>query len=151
MVSRSILVPPRLFLGVIFSVAVSAKFTAPVPFAVILPGFLGKLLPQAHPLYQTFANAVVLPHITAVAAAVMAGETFVAITMLFGIATRAGAFVAVCLLINYMLAKGMTLWTPASNDAADIIIATVVGIGAAGRTFGADRILAERWPRVLLW
>jgi thiosulfate dehydrogenase (quinone) large subunit len=151
MISRAILVMPRLFLGVIFAIAVHGKLAAPAPFKVILAGFLGQLVPNAHPLYQSFTRAVVLPNIGTVAVLVIIGELFVAIGMLFGITTRLAALVAVCLLTNYMLAKGMNLWTPASNDAANIILAIVVGLGAAGRVWGVDRILAARWPRLVLW
>jgi hypothetical protein len=101
MLSRSILVLPRLFLGVIFLVAVYPKLTMPPPgFSAALAGFLQHMLPNAHPLYQSF--------------------------------------VAILLLLNYMFAKGMSLWTPSSND-------------AAGRVFGVDRFLAQRWPRIPLW
>lgn len=151
MLSRAILVLPRLFLGVIFAVAVHGKLTAPAPFKVVLTGFLGQILPNAHPLYQSFARAVVLPNVGAVAMLVIIGELFVAIGMLFGVTTRLAALVAVCLLTNYMLAKGMNPWTPSSNDAADIILAIVVGVGAAGRVWGVDRMLAARWPRLVLW
>lgn len=152
MLPRSILVLPRLFLGVIFAVAVYHKFTAGPPgFSVTLAGFLQHMLPDAHPLYQAFVHAVVLPNVRTFAILVMAGELFVAIGMLFGVATRLASVVAVCLLLNYMLAKGLNFWTPSSNDAADIILAIVVGVGAAGRVFGVDRVLAQRWPNIPLW
>jgi len=152
MMSRVILVVPRLFLGVIFLVAVRGKLTAPPPgFKVILPGFLQQMLPNAHPLYQSFAHAIVLPHAGTIAVLIMIGELYVGLAMLFGATTRLASVVAILLLLNYMLAKGMNMWTPASNDAADIILAIVVGVGAAGRVFGIDRMLAERWPRIPLW
>jgi hypothetical protein len=50
-----------------------------------------------------------------------------------------------------MLAKGMTFWSPASNDAADIVLAILVGVGAAGRVWGLDAVLKRRYPRVPLW
>lgn len=150
-VPRWILVMPRVFLGLIFAVAVSAKLTAPAPFPVILGGFLTKMLPGATPLYAAFAQAVVLPHLAAVAPLVIIGELYVAIAMLVGATTRLASLVGMFLLLNYMLAKGMSLWTPASNDAADIVLALVVGLGAAGRVAGLDRILAARWPQVPLW
>lgn len=151
-VPRIILLLPRLFLGVIFARAVYPKLTMHAPgFAAVLPGFLQHELPDAHPLYQAFAQAVVLPHAAVFAMLVIVGELYVALAMLFGITTRLAACVAVFLLLNYMLAKGMNLWSPASNDAADIILAVVVALGAAGRVWGADRALAQRWPRVPLW
>jgi len=152
MLSRSILILPRLFLGVIFGVAVYPKLTAPSPgFRVMLLGFVQQLLPNAHPLYQSFLRAIVLPNAGTIAVLVMAGELLVAIGMLLGVTTRLAAVVAVFLLLNYMLAKGMSLWSPASNDAADIIIAIVIGLGAAGRVFGIDSVLARRWPQIPLW
>ena len=151
MFSRSLLVVPRIFLGTIFAIAVRGKIVSAVPFKVVLAGFLGQILPNAHPLYQAFAHSAVLPNVGVVAVLVIVGELFVTVAMIFGITTRLAALVAICLLTNYMLAKGMNLWTPASNDAADIIMAIVVGIGAAGRAWGVDRVLAERFPRVWLW
>jgi thiosulfate dehydrogenase [quinone] large subunit len=149
-ISRAILTLPRLFLGVIFSSAVYSKITAG-DFPARLSGFLGQVLVDATPAYQAFARAIVLPHVEIVAALVIIGETFVAIAMLAGIATRLGALVAVLLLLNYMLAKGMALWIPASNDAADIVLAIVVGVGAAGRVWGVDAVLSKRYPHVPLW
>ena len=151
MFSRSLLVLPRLFLGTIFGIAVRGKLLSPVPFKAVLAGFLTQILPNAHPLYQSFARAAVLPNVGTVAILVIVGELYVALAMIFGITTRLAALVAICLLTNYMLAKGMNLWTPASNDAADIILAIAVGIGAAGRVWGVDRVLAERFPRMLVW
>lgn len=151
-VPRAILLLPRLFLGVIFARAVYPKLMMHGPgFAAVLPGFLQHELPAAHPLYQSFAQSFILPHAAVFATLVIAGELYVALAMLFGITTRLAACVAAFLLLNYMLAKGMNLWTPASNDAADIILAAVVAIGAAGRVWGIDRTLAQRWPRVPLW
>ncbi len=150
-IPRWILVVPRLFLGLIFAVAVHGKLAAPAPFKIILGGFLTQVLPSASSLYRSFAHAIVLPNLGLVASLVIAGELYVALAMLFGATTRLASVVAALLLVNYMLAKGMNLWTPASNDAADIILAVVVCIGAAGRVAGIDRFLAARWPRIPLW
>jgi thiosulfate dehydrogenase [quinone] large subunit len=150
MISRSVLVLPRLFLGVIFSVAAYSKI-ASGGFAAHLSGFLSQVLVNATPAYQAFARAVVLPHVGIVATLIIIGEAFVGIAMLAGIATRLASVVAVLLLANYMLAKGMTLWSPASNDAADIMLAIVVGVGAAGSVWGVDAALRKRNPRVPLW
>jgi uncharacterized membrane protein YphA (DoxX/SURF4 family) len=148
---RSILVLPRLFLGVNFSVAVFGKLHGPVPFQVALAGFLTHMQPNQLPVYQSFVQSVVLPHAATFAFLVVAGELYVAVAMLFGVTTRLGALVAAFLVLNYMLAKGANLWTPSSNDAAYFILAVVVGLGSAGRVAGIDRILAARWPRVPLW
>jgi uncharacterized membrane protein YphA (DoxX/SURF4 family) len=148
---RSILVLPRLFLGVNFSVAVSGKLHGPAPFQVGMGGFLTHMQPNELPLYQSFVQSVVLPNAAIFASLIVAGELYVAVAMLFGVTTRLGALVAAFLVLNYMLAKGANFWTPSSNDAAYFILAVVVGLGAAGRVAGIDRMLAARWPRVPLW
>jgi thiosulfate dehydrogenase [quinone] large subunit len=150
MISRAILILPRLFLGVIFSVAAFHKI-AGGGFPSHLAAFLDQTLPNATGAYQAFARAVVLPNAPVVAILVMIGETFVGLAMLVGGATRLAAGVAILLLLNYMLAKGMTFWSPASNDAADIVLAILVGVGAAGRVWGLDAVLKRRYPRVPLW
>ena len=71
--------------------------------------------------------------------------------MIGGLATRLGGLVAVALMLNYMFAKGAWPWHPSSNDGAFAAIAVVLIIARAGRTFGLDRHLAERWPGVPLW
>ena len=150
MISRKVLILPRLFLGVIFCVAVYSKIVGG-RFPAQLSGFLNQMLPNATPAYQGFARTVLLPHADWVAVLVIVAETFVGIAMLVGVATRLASLAAVLLLANYMLVKGMTPWTPASNDAADIVLAIVVGVGAAGRVWGADATLNKLYPHVPLW
>ena len=150
MISRAILILPRLFLGIIFLVAVYFKWVSR-NLPVQIGGFLSQTLPGATSVYRDFAHAVIVPHLPAVATPVLICETFVAFAMLLGVTTRLASAVAIFLLVNYMLAKGMALWLPGSNDAADIVIALIVGVGAAGRVWGIDAILAKRYPRVLLW
>jgi len=55
------------------------------------------------------------------------------------------------LFLNYMLAKGRMLWSPDSEDAAVLLSALVVALGAAGRSLGVDALLHRRWPRVPAW
>jgi hypothetical protein len=59
--------------------------------------------------------------------------------------------VALLLTVNYLFAKGQWFWTPSSNDAAFAAISIGLLIGAAGRTFGLDALLARRWPRAPFW
>jgi uncharacterized membrane protein YphA (DoxX/SURF4 family) len=152
MVPRTLLVLPRLYLGVVFAVAVYAKLTAPGGFPKTLAGFLGGFAMQSgFAWYKTFLSAVVLPHIDVFAYLVIAGELTVAVCMLLGIATRAAALVAILLLANYLSTKGFPLWAPASNDTADIVLAVTVFFGAAGRTLGFDRVLHERFPNFFAW
>jgi uncharacterized membrane protein YphA (DoxX/SURF4 family) len=147
-----LLLLPRFYLAMIFGVAVWAKLTAPMKFSAMLGGFLNRVvLENGYGWYQAFVRGVVLPHLSAYASLVIAGELFVAVALLFGVATRLAGVVAIVLLVNYLSAKGLPIWSPASNDAADIVLALIVVAGAAGRVFGVDRMLARRYPRALIW
>ena len=145
------MVLPRLYLGVIFSVAGWAKASDPATFDARLGQMIEKMLPHAQPSYRAFAESVVIPNHVIFANLVIGGECCVAVAMLLGLTTRLAALVAVFLLGNYLLLKGLPFWSPASNDVADIVLAVVVGLGAAGRSFGVDRALAARWTNVPLW
>ncbi|HEV3153126.1 MAG TPA: DoxX family protein [Candidatus Baltobacteraceae bacterium] len=132
---------PRLYLGVVFGVAVLAKLQAPAGFAKSLAGFLnGVALTQGFGWYQDLVRGFILPHVGLFATLVVLGEACVAVTMLLGLFTRAGAALAIFLLLNYLSAKGMAPWSPASNDAADIVLALTVAWTNAGRSFGIDGV-----------
>ena len=146
------LVVLRVFLGIVFAIAVWPKLSAGSHYATMLHGFLTNFaVANAHPFYRDFLTNVVLPHVGLFAALVVVGETCVAIALISGTATRLAAVVAMVLVTNYMFAKGMWWWYPSSNDAADFMIALALLIGAAGRTCGVDAALSARWPRVPLW
>ena len=139
------LVIPRVYLGIIFLYAAYSKLTVPVGFPVALRGFLNAVaLPNAYPWYKPFIQGVVLPHLSLFATLIIAGELVAGITLLLGIATRAGAIVAIVLNCNYLMAKGLPPWAPSSNDAADIILAVTVLLCAAGQYYGLDAILTKR-------
>ena len=142
----------RIYLGVIFALAVYPKLAVWSTFADRLTGFLTNVaLPNAQAPYRGFVTSVVLPHVGAFAHLVIVGETCVAIALITGTATRLAAVVAIFLLTNYMLAKGLWWWNPSSNDAAFSAIALVLALTGAGRTFGVDALLAKRWPKTLIW
>jgi thiosulfate dehydrogenase [quinone] large subunit len=149
---RRWLLLPRLYLGVIFTVAAFGKLTERTDFADLLGSFSTNVaLKTGYGWYAGFVRHVVLPNVHLFATLVIAGESFVAVSMLFGLLTRAGAIVAIGLLANYACGKGFAPWSPASNDVADIVIALVVLFGSAGRVGGIDKSLHERFPKVPLW
>jgi uncharacterized membrane protein YphA (DoxX/SURF4 family) len=132
---------PRLYLGMIFTVAAHAKLTAPHGFAVALSGFLnGMALQQGFPWYARFLSAVVLPRPELFAILVTVAEIAVAVGMLSGIATRPSAVLAIFLMLNYAFAKGLPLWSAASNDMADIVLAIIVFAGTGRRRTAASAI-----------
>jgi thiosulfate dehydrogenase [quinone] large subunit len=151
-VARALLVPLRIYLGVIFLFAVWPKLAAEGGFQSSLEGFLqGMALGNAHDFYRGFLESVVLPNAGLFASLIVLGELLVGVALIAGFATRFASGVAMFLLLNYMFAKGAWFWMPSSNDAAMFFIALVLMLGAAGRSFGVDRILHERYPMPSLW
>ena len=148
--ARGALVLLRIYLGTIFLVAALPKLQR--DFAPGLTGFVQHVgLQTGHLFYRPFLERVVLPNAPVFAAVVSWAELLVGVTLVLGLMTRLSASVALVLALNYMLAKGAWIWTPSSNDAAVIVIALALLIGAAGRTLGLDAFLARRWPRSPFW
>lgn len=150
-VPRSLLLIPRLHLGVILLLTDLGKLSRPAPFSTELLGFVQASLTRASPAYRAFLEHVVIPHASLFSYLVMSGELLAALSLLTGTLTRLGAGVAMFLFLNYMLAKGRIFWSPDSEDAAVFFAALVVLLGAAGRSLGVDRYLHRRWPRGWLW
>jgi thiosulfate dehydrogenase [quinone] large subunit len=148
--ARAALAFLRIYLGVVFLLAVWPKLQS--DFTPGLTGFVEKVgLEKGHPFYQEFLRRVVLPNPTLFSALVTWGELLVGITLVLGLATRLSAAMALVLTVNYMFAKGAWFWIPSSNDAAFAALSVALLIGAAGRTFGLDAILAKRWPGSPFW
>ena len=79
------------------------------------------------------------------------GELVVGLTLVVGLFTRLSAAVALLLIANRMHATGAWFWDPTSKDAVLAVVAVALLIGAAGRTFGLDGLLAKGWPRAPFW
>jgi uncharacterized membrane protein YphA (DoxX/SURF4 family) len=145
--ARGALVMLRFYLGMVFLLSALSK-------SEVDPGsdlLRQRALETGHAFYRPFVESVLLPNSTVVAPVVGWVEAFVGVTLMVGLATRFSAALAVVLALNYMFAKGEWFWTPWSYDAAFLVIALALLIGAAGRTLGVDTMLARRWPRSPLW
>jgi uncharacterized membrane protein YphA (DoxX/SURF4 family) len=92
-----------------------------------------------------------LPGRLTVATALPWAELLVGVFLVLGLATRFVAALAAVILVNYVLALGLQLSLLTSSQVALTAISLALLIGAAGRTFGLDSILARRWPRSPLW
>jgi thiosulfate dehydrogenase [quinone] large subunit len=148
--ARAALALLRVYLGAIFLIAAIPKLRD--DFTPGLVGFVEqRALEHSHVFYREFLQEMVLPNAHLFAGLVTWGESLVGVLLILGLMTRLSAIVALLLTLNYMLAKGAWPWTPSSNDAAFATISLALVIGAAGRTFGLDSILAKRWPRSVFW
>jgi uncharacterized membrane protein YphA (DoxX/SURF4 family) len=142
----------RIYVGAIFAFAAIPKLTAGAAYPAMMTGFLTNVgLQNAHPFYRQILSDLIVPHAAAFAVLVVAAESGIALALITGTATRLAAVVAMFLSTNYMFAKGLWWWNPSSNDGAFFMIALVLAICAAGRTFGIDAVLARRWPKSVVW
>ena len=138
--ARAALVVLRIYLGLVFLTVALLKAQ---PDYVSVPV-------KGHPFYQAFVQHV-LPNPSVFVALVTWGGLLVGICLILGLLTRLASAFALALSLNDMFAKGAWFWTPSSSDAAYLAIALALLIGAAGRTFGLDGLLARRWPRSPFW
>jgi thiosulfate dehydrogenase (quinone) large subunit len=145
--ARAALAILRVYLGVAFLLSALPKFERdPKPELI---GFLQNALERAQPFYQEFVRGVMLPNAGAFAALIAWGELIVGVTLILGVLTRFSAALALVLALNYLFARGA--WSPNSYDAACVAISVALIIGAAGRTWGLDALLAKRRPRSVFW
>ena len=79
------------------------------------------------------------------------GGMLVGCTLVLGLFTRLAAAGALALILEVLLAQGGGPEIVLRAELAWACIAVAVLVGAAGRTFGLDSFLAERWPRSPFW
>jgi uncharacterized membrane protein YphA (DoxX/SURF4 family) len=113
-----------------------------------LSGFLKYALRNGYGSYQNLLNSVVVPHTATFGTLVIIAEIYAGIALVLGFTTRLATLVALFLLINYLCAKGAAPWGP-GIDQSDIILGLIILLGDAGRTFGPDKLIARRFPK--LW
>lgn len=113
-----------------------------------LGGFLKFALKNGYGWYQNLVNSVVIPHASTFGTLVVVAEIYIGIALVLGFTTRVAASVALFLLLNYMCAKGAVPWGP-GIDQSDIVLAVIILLSDAGRIFGLDKLIADRFPK--LW
>jgi uncharacterized membrane protein YphA (DoxX/SURF4 family) len=115
-----------------------------------LAGFLKYSLTHGYSWYAGFLNAVVISRSAMFGRLVVIAEIYVAIALVLGLTTRLAACLAIFLLLNYLCAKGAVPWGP-GIDQSDIILAIIILLSNAGRIFGLDAFLHERFPKIPIW
>jgi len=156
-ISRWPLAVARLYVGVVFlwagveQLRDGAQWTAPgQSWAAALHQQLTEWAPHAAVWYHGVLTQLLLPHTDVIAAPLAWLHILIGVALVLGVATRLAAGIALALLFNYMAASGHRPY--GEWDApAYAALALTLGLGAAGRTLGADVILKRRWPRVPLW
>ena len=105
---------------------------------------------QTVSIYEPFVSSFVFEHVELFATLVTLGESFVAVSLLLGLATRLGAGVGMFLMANYALGWGNSFLIPTGNWMWFWQFA-VVFLAPPGRILGVDVWLRREWPRVPLW
>jgi len=113
-----------------------------------LASFLRFALKNGYRWYQNLLTSVVVPHSSTFGTLIVIAEIYVGIALVIGFTTRLASCVALFLLLNYMCAKGALPWGP-GIDQSDILVAVIILFSDAGRIFGIDKLLANRFPK--LW
>ena len=113
-----------------------------------LASFLRFALKNGYRWYQNLLTSVVVPHSSTFGTLIVIAEIYVGIALVIGFTTRLASYVALFLLLNYMCAKGALPWGP-GIDQSDILVAVIILFSDAGRIFGIDKLLANRFPK--LW
>ena len=138
----------RVFCGYYF---LSTAITKLALGMVKLPTYTGifqkALTTHTSPWYKSFLEGVVMPNIGFFAFINWFGEILMGLALVFGLLTRPAALVGVFALMNYWYAMGGSFpGVPQINKLMGFGLA-VVFLTAAGRSFGVDRWLHQKFPR----
>jgi len=78
-------------------------------------------------------------------------EVLVGSTLILGLLTRLSAAGALLMLVQRLFSQQLQLGVVEQPEVAWGFVALALIIGAAGRTFGLDALLAKRWARSPFW
>lgn len=79
------------------------------------------------------------------------GELLIGVLLLVGLLTRLLSAVVLVVTVSALVRQVPWPPTPFAVELAVAAIALSLVIGASGRTWGADALLARRWPRSPFW
>ena len=113
-----------------------------------LLGFLNEATKSGFPWYRPIVSALIIPHAHAFGTLVLISEVSIGILLILGLWTRAAAVIAIILLVNYESAKGSLPWQP-GIDQSDIVLALIIFVCDAGRTYGLDVIVNRRFSKAV--
>ena len=130
-----------------FAVVVLVVFVAPLATVVVagLAGSWTEALPSDLG-FGHFDDALSGENLASLSVSLQTAFIAGGIALVLGLTTRFATALALFLLLNYMCAKGAVPWGP-GIDQSDIVLALIIFLTDAGRTFGIDKLLADRFPK----
>ena len=141
------LLPLRLFVGASFLFAGEFKISQGAwgaDYAPNLEEFVTGNLDSAYSFYRPFLESTVLPNAETFAVLTGWGEMLFGLSVFLGLFTRLGAAIGIFVVLNFTFAVGRGIWLP-GMDAAYIWALFTLLIGGAGRVWGVDQILRDKW------
>ena len=140
----------RIFFGYYFLQDGMGKLTGGFTGPSVLEKWLTTKATGAFDWYGPFLAGVVIPNHQIFAWLITWGMILGGLALLFGFLTRPAALAGIFMALNFFLAKGGG--SPATtSDQAFMAGLLVVFLTRAGRSFGLDRWLAQRYPHSPLW
>ena len=138
----------RVFCGYYFLSAAITKLALGLVKEPAYSGMFQKALAtHTSPWYKSFITSVVIPNIGFFASVQMVGEILLGLALVLGLLTRLAALVGVFALLNYWYAVGGAFpMVPQVNKLMGFALVAVF-LTAAGRSFGVDRWLHQKFPR----
>ena len=100
--------------------------------------------------YKSFLMNTMLPHAAGFRVFLVAWEIILGVCLVLGLGIRIVAFLQIFANVNYVLSKSYLSGGANLDRLACIILLTLI-IASAGRYFGLDGWLKERYPRTLSW
>jgi len=101
--------------------------------------------------YKGLTTSIFIPNAGLITTLLVIGEILVGITLLIGLTTRLSSAMGILMNANYLLLTGWQGAAAAGINEAFIAVEILFILSCAGRSFGVDRLLHEKYPEIPLW
>lgn len=135
----------RIYTGVFFAVHGYGKLTRDGDFGDGLAGFVNSQLENSFGFIRPFLESVVLPNKALFGVLVSWGELLIGLALIVGLATRYASIAGAIMLAAFWFTKGQGVLSGQNHDVIWFVIFVVLATVHAGRTFGLDMKLADRF------
>jgi uncharacterized membrane protein YphA (DoxX/SURF4 family) len=135
----------RVYAGIFFLKYGTGKVQRGKDFAEGLAGFVSSNLENCFGFFRPFLESVVLPNKLLFAYLVAWGELLIGITLILGLATRYAAIAGAVMVSAFWFTKGQAFLAAQNQDSIWLMIFILIAGVHAGRVFGLDARLADRF------
>lgn len=143
-ISRWPLTLLRVYTGVFFLIYGWGKLRNP-EFESGMAGFVTSRLESSFGFFRPFLETVVLPNKGLFAFTVSWGEFLIGIALIVGLATRWASIAGAVMVAAFWFTKGQGFFDAQNHDSVWFMIFIVLAALHAGRSYGLDERLADRF------